>query len=52
MREEMIIRKEFVLDIVNFMESQFAKAESDGEQALCCFIMEMIDSCINANKEE
>ena len=33
MREEMIIRKEFVLKIVDFMESQFAKAESDGEQA-------------------
>lgn len=52
MREEMIIRKEFVLDIVNFMENQFIKAKNDGEQALCCFIMEMIDSCINANKEE
>lgn len=52
MREEMIIRKEFVSDIVNFMENQFAKAESDGEQALCCFIMKMIDSCIGTNKEE
>ena len=52
MREEMIIRKEFVLEIVDFMENQFVKAESDGEQALCCFIMEMIDSCIGANKEE
>lgn len=51
MREE-IIRTEFVLDIVNFMENQFIKAKNYGEQALCCFIMEMIDSCINANKEE
>ena len=36
----------------DYLEVKFEKAESDGEQALCCFIMEMIDSCIGANKEE
>ena len=48
----MIIRNEFVLEIVDFIESQFAKAESDGEKELCGFIMAMINSCIGANEEE
>ena len=52
MREEMMMRNEFILKIVDFMESQFAKAESNGERALCCSIIETIDSCIGTDEEE
>ena len=52
MREEMMVRNEFVLKIIDFMESQFAKAESDGEKALCCSIMVTIDDCIGTDEEE
>lgn len=50
--EKMIMRNAFILEIVDFMESQFAKAESDGEQALCCAIMATISSCVIGTDEE
>lgn len=52
MEERMMMRNAFILEIVDFMESQFEKAESDGEQALCCSIMATIAGCIGAGEEE
>lgn len=52
MEERMMMRNAFILEIVEFMEQQFLKAEYTGEQALCCDIMEAIAGCIGADKEE